>query len=232
MQKLHAQTILIWGATGAIGSAVAKCFAEKGYHLILVGRHVSKLETLADSCEKKGGSCLLVPMKYQTLLEIDELAVHLAQAYGKLDGMVSCLGTLTVLGALNHVMEKDYHQAFYVKVTLNWKALQACEILLRKSGNGVALFPIEDFFKEQQAYHSVYGLTQRTLDYMIQQFNLDHQGDSLQVQTLFLPQAKTSLTQKIFPSLSGNLVSAETVAMQIVQAYEDAKKLKAEPLVA
>jgi short-subunit dehydrogenase len=223
MQKLHAQNILIWGATGTIGSAVAQAFATKGFRLILTGRHMEKLEPLADVCEAKGASCLLVPMKFKNLFEIDELAVHLAQSYKKLDGMISCLGTLQGLGSIHHVEEKDYHQAFHVNVTLNWKALQACESLLIHSGRGVALFPIEELFKKPQAYHSVYGLTKRTLAQLIEQFSLDNANSSLVAQTLFLPQAKTPLTQKIFPSLLGDFASSEDIAKKVLKAYEDLK---------
>ena len=48
--------ILITGATGAIGGALARVYASKGHHLILQGRKGDQLEQLAAECVSMGGS--------------------------------------------------------------------------------------------------------------------------------------------------------------------------------
>ncbi|XGA79184.1 SDR family NAD(P)-dependent oxidoreductase [Halomonas sp. CH40] len=50
----QAQTVLITGATGAIGSALAMAYAQPGAQLILHGRRHGVLANLAERCREKG----------------------------------------------------------------------------------------------------------------------------------------------------------------------------------
>src|SRR5688572_15350149 len=48
------RTVLITGATGGIGGALAELYAEPGTTLILQGRNASRLGQLAALCEARG----------------------------------------------------------------------------------------------------------------------------------------------------------------------------------
>lgn len=52
--SIYPKTILITGATGAIGSALARCYATPGTSLILQGRQNQELQALKTECEKQG----------------------------------------------------------------------------------------------------------------------------------------------------------------------------------
>ncbi len=51
---LHQRCVLITGATGAIGGALAKAYAGKHTHLVLHGRQQAALAILADACRALG----------------------------------------------------------------------------------------------------------------------------------------------------------------------------------
>ncbi len=48
----HSKTALITGATSGIGAAYARMFASKGYNLVVTGRRVEKINSLADELVK------------------------------------------------------------------------------------------------------------------------------------------------------------------------------------
>lgn len=62
-----ARTILITGATGAIGGALAKEYAAPGVRLILHGRNSIQLETIGRQCERSGA------MVERTLLDVRDI---------------------------------------------------------------------------------------------------------------------------------------------------------------
>jgi len=50
--KQQSQCVLITGASGGIGEALAFCFAKNGYKLVLVARNQNKLERVAEQCRQ------------------------------------------------------------------------------------------------------------------------------------------------------------------------------------
>lgn len=59
--ELREKVILITGATGGIGTAVARRLAGKGMSVALAGRNVEKLEVLANDCGKLGVQAEVFP---------------------------------------------------------------------------------------------------------------------------------------------------------------------------
>ncbi|HUE66152.1 MAG TPA: SDR family NAD(P)-dependent oxidoreductase [Rhizomicrobium sp.] len=53
------QTILITGASGGIGSALARAHARPGATLLLWGRDAARLEETAESCRTRGAHCIV-----------------------------------------------------------------------------------------------------------------------------------------------------------------------------
>jgi short-subunit dehydrogenase len=56
---LHSRCVLITGATGAIGGALATAYADPSTHLVLHGRQQEKLEALANTCRQQGAQITL-----------------------------------------------------------------------------------------------------------------------------------------------------------------------------
>lgn len=57
--SLHSRCVLITGATGAIGGALANAYADPSTHLVLHGRQQEKLEALATTCRQQGAQVTL-----------------------------------------------------------------------------------------------------------------------------------------------------------------------------
>ena len=60
MQLKHPVTVLITGATGGIGEALARRYAQAGQTLLLHGRDRAKLATVARACETRGARVVSV----------------------------------------------------------------------------------------------------------------------------------------------------------------------------
>lgn len=55
--QLKNKTAVIYGASGAIGSAVARAFAQEGARVFLTGKNKDTIEALAKDIVSKGGFC-------------------------------------------------------------------------------------------------------------------------------------------------------------------------------
>ncbi|HMV97512.1 MAG TPA: SDR family oxidoreductase, partial [Anaerolineales bacterium] len=90
--NFNSKVVLITGANGGLGSAFAQAFAEQGAQVILAGRNLPALQSLADSMPD-------APAIHT--LEFDNPENHLAlrqfisDSFGKVDIIVNAIGADT-----------------------------------------------------------------------------------------------------------------------------------------
>lgn len=108
--KLQDKTIVITGASGGIGSAMAHQLAQQGARLVLAGRNQQKLVELAQRVETQAHWCasdLATPQGRQTLFDT-------CRDLGGADVLVNAAG-ISQFGQFEHMSEETLHQM----VTLN-----------------------------------------------------------------------------------------------------------------
>jgi len=81
---LKNKNAVIYGAGGAIGSAVAKAFAKEGANIFLTGRKISKLEPVAKEINAAGGSAEIAIVD---ALNEDDVRRHLQLVMEKFGGI-------------------------------------------------------------------------------------------------------------------------------------------------
>jgi len=109
--------VMIMGASGGIGSALARCLAADGTRVALAGRDADRLGALA---QETGGSVLTLDATRPA--EVEAAAARVVEEIGRLDGIANCVGSLllkpahltseeewasTALHALGRVGEPD-----------------------------------------------------------------------------------------------------------------------------
>ena len=97
------KNILITGATGGIGGALALEYAATGVNLFLQGRDATKLAAIAARCEQRGAN---VETSVIDVRDIDALVlwVHIANASSPLDLVIPCAG-ININTGPNHAGE-------------------------------------------------------------------------------------------------------------------------------
>ncbi len=110
--------ILITGATGAIGGALARTLHTQGHALLLSGRDAEKLAALTSELSGSTGCAadLVTPEGMAAVLEA-------AAAWGSVDALVNCVGSI-VLRPLHLTSEVDWNAQFATNATTSFHLLK------------------------------------------------------------------------------------------------------------
>jgi NAD(P)-dependent dehydrogenase (short-subunit alcohol dehydrogenase family) len=123
--------ILIFGATGGVGSMLARRLAAEGRALHLAGRDADALAAL--------GRELNAPTTQVDVMDPEQVqaAVDAAASHGRLAGVAYCVGSI-VLKTLKRASVQDFEDTYRLNVVGAALALQRAEGPL-KAGNGAAV---------------------------------------------------------------------------------------------
>lgn len=124
--------ILIYGASGGIGSETARILAGKGHALHLSGRNGVAIDALCDELNASGS--------IGDVLEDGFINQVSADAGEHIDGLVYAVGSIT-LKALPRLSRADFLRDYELNALSAALAVQGALPALKKSGNGsVVLF--------------------------------------------------------------------------------------------
>ena len=148
--RLKGKSVVITGATGAIGSATAKRFLSEGANVVLVGRSEDKLRTLSESLNHSKAITTYVAEA------LDEVAVKQSlecciDAFGSLDVVFANAGTEGAVKPIDTYSAEEFNHTLTVNVTGVWLYLKYSLPLMKEqekgsfiavaSGAGVVGFP-------------------------------------------------------------------------------------------
>ena len=125
--------ILIFGATGGVGSALARRLAAEGRALHLAGRDADALAAL--------GRELNAPTTQVDVMDPEQVqaTVDAAAADGRLAGVAYCVGSI-VLKTLKRASAQDFEETYRLNVVGAAIALQRAEAPLKAAGGAAVLF--------------------------------------------------------------------------------------------
>ncbi|HEY0043778.1 MAG TPA: SDR family NAD(P)-dependent oxidoreductase, partial [Allosphingosinicella sp.] len=89
MFDLNGMTALVTGASGGIGSAIAKSLAGQGARIAVSGTREDALQALAAEI---GGDAVILPANLSDAASVDGLVPRAVEALGKLDILINNAG--------------------------------------------------------------------------------------------------------------------------------------------
>jgi NAD(P)-dependent dehydrogenase (short-subunit alcohol dehydrogenase family) len=133
--RLQGKIAFITGAGSGIGAATARRFAEEGATVVLCGRRLDPLETVAATIRQAGGNaeCAVADVSdEQALVGAIEAA---AQRHGRLDVLVNNAMAYS-WGAIDTTSTRDWHSNFTTTVDGTFWGTRTAMGLMRQQGSG------------------------------------------------------------------------------------------------
>ncbi len=124
------QSFVIFGATGGIGAALAHQLAREGCRLTLAARDQSRLDSLTGKLNVEGCSCEATNSE-----AVDRCLLEASERYGRLDGVVNCVGSLFLKPA-HATGDQDWLNVLATNLTSAFYILRSSARLMMRSGGG------------------------------------------------------------------------------------------------
>jgi 3-oxoacyl-[acyl-carrier protein] reductase len=126
----HRETTLIFGATGGIGSALARQLVPQGHRLVLAARDSGRLNALAAELQAEAH-----PLDARDPAAVEACVVETTQRHGRLDGVVNCVGSLCLKPA--HLTEdQEWAEVLATNLTTSFHVLRAAVRAMMRHGGG------------------------------------------------------------------------------------------------
>lgn len=131
------QVVLVTGAGGGIGAAVARGFAALGARTVL---HYNRNDQGAREClaaiEKAGGSASILPGDLTRPQEAARLVDRVVELHGRLDVLVNNAGDLVQRAAIHEMSDETFEHILNLNLTSVFAACRQAVPVMRQQGGG------------------------------------------------------------------------------------------------
>jgi 3-oxoacyl-[acyl-carrier protein] reductase len=133
-QNGSSAAFVVFGATGGIGSAVCQRLVSRGWNVLAVGRNEEKLQELKAAIPSVHVLCAHGNGGEPFTLAAQEAV----QRFGRLDGLVNCIGSL-LLKPAHLTTDKEWVSTLHTNLSSAFHTVQAAAHTLTSGGGSLVL---------------------------------------------------------------------------------------------
>lgn len=166
LDTLRERVVLVTGATGGLGRAVALGAAALGAVVVLHGRNEERLVEVYDEIVALGGAePAAIPLDFSGAgtRHYDAMAADLAQNLGRLDGIAHCAFQASTLKQVDATSAEEWEALLRVNFVAAVGLTRSCLPLLRGAPDASVVYTLESHYAEPAAYWSAFGVPNAAL---------------------------------------------------------------------
>jgi NAD(P)-dependent dehydrogenase (short-subunit alcohol dehydrogenase family) len=193
---LAGRVVLVTGAYGGLGGAVARAAARAGATVVITGKRKRQLEQLYDAMLAEGlAEPVIHPldMESATPRDYEALADGLARDLGRLDGIVHAAASFAGLTPVAMHKPDAWLRTLHVNVSAPFALTQACLPLLTAAPDSAVVFVLDDPERVSRAHWGAYGVSKAALERFAAILHEEHDEDALRVHALLPAPMRTTL---------------------------------------
>ena len=198
---LAGRVVLVTGAYGGLGGAVARAASRAGATVVVSGKRKRQLEQLYDAMLAEGlAEPVIHPLDMETATprEYAALADGLRHDFGRLDGIAHCAASFAGLTPLAMHKPDDWLRAMHVNVNAPFALTQACMSLLQEAADSAVAVVLDDPVRLARAHWGAYGVSKAALERYAAILHEETDESPLRVHALLPAPMRTRLRRQAY----------------------------------
>ena len=198
---LAGRVVLVTGAYGGLGGAVARAASRAGATVVVSGKRKRQLEQLYDAMLADGlAEPVIHPLDMETATprEYAALADGLRHDFGRLDGIAHCAASFAGLTPIAMHKPDDWLRAMHVNVNAPFALTQACMPLLQEAADSAVVFVLDDPERLARAHWGAYGASKAALERFAAILHEETDDSPLRVHALLPAPMRTRLRRQAY----------------------------------
>ncbi|MEG3753531.1 YciK family oxidoreductase [Psychromonas arctica] len=204
---LNNKTILITGAGDGIGKALAIKCASLGAKVILLGRTLSKLDSVAQQIallNKQSAEPIQLDLNGATEEHYVNLAEHIKSEYGYLDGLVHNASQLGKLCKFTEIETETWHEVMQTNVNAAFLLTKQLLPLLQQADNASTIFTTSSVGHKGRALWGTYSVSKFATEGMMQVIADEYNKSSMRFNAVNPGGTRTSMRASAYPEEDTN----------------------------
>jgi len=197
------KVILITGAGAGIGKEAALTYAKLGATIILLGKTVSKLESVYDEIIALGlAEPAIIPLdlKGATKQNYIDMSATIANQFGKLDGALLNASVLGELTPFTQIHEQIFNDVMKVNVNAQYLLAQALIPTLQLADNASLVFTSSSVGNQGRAYWGPYSISKFATEGMMQIVADEYENSNLRTNAINPGATNTNMRASAYPA--------------------------------
>lgn len=221
--RIRGRVVVITGASGGIGSEIARAFAREGARIVLSARNVPALDVLATELRASGTETMIVSSDVTSAEDMQKLVRESMTTYGAIDILV-CNAGVYVRGAVRDVSMESIRQCmetnYFGVVQLIRAVLPA--MLARGSGHIVAISSVDG--KKGLPADAAYAGSKYALTGFMDILRQEVRGTGVYASTIFPERVDTPIIENLTLPLMSRRLPPSAVARAVVRAVRQRRR--------
>jgi NAD(P)-dependent dehydrogenase (short-subunit alcohol dehydrogenase family) len=137
---LEEQSVVVIGATGALGQATAEELLRRGANVTMTGANAAKLKQLEEEFASLDGECLSVNLRPDSIEHADEIIENAINRFGRVDHLVVASGSNHVAPIIDMTLEQ-FDSVMDANVRTTWMICRSFgkELLAKEQTGSVVI---------------------------------------------------------------------------------------------
>ena len=165
--RLKDKVAIVTGASSDIGSEISRKFVEEGAKVVLLGRHVDKIEQVQKSIKDYSSKTVAIACDLTNEAQVIQTINQIMDHYGRIDILVNNAGTITDPIHFHEMQEKDLNALVDTNMFGTFRITKSVIIKMLENKNGGSIINIGSISAERaipKVHLTVYCTTKAAIN--------------------------------------------------------------------